>query len=360
MTTARPPLYFAFPDGGLGYDCAPCGRCCRGLGFADTFEHFLTEEDLVRLSCFASGEGGATLAGIVTFADGCRLLGDDARCDLHRHKGAASKPLICRLFPFSRLLLVDGLLAVLPQPSCPWRGWPRRAETVARHAEVGALFTPGLLAGLTPPVQTCATPLAPIRRLALECAIRDALSAKLGVAQTVAMMMQQHARHGLAATALPARELWLDLLRCAGEPPALSAATRRSLLAALPTLRLLLAETLPLADVPAGFAAFALWLGGLAELGTGATAPSGEDVLHLFAAARPLLHVLAFAATPLPKADAMATLARGPLGSTWPSVTTYAGQRLGEALLRHLRATPAPVQALGEVGEALLESGFGR
>ena len=47
--------------------------------------------------------------------------GDDNLCDIHRERGAAAKPRICRLFPFSKLADIDGLWTVLPHHRCPWR-----------------------------------------------------------------------------------------------------------------------------------------------------------------------------------------------------------------------------------------------
>ncbi len=140
MTAA--PLYFAFLDGSLGYDCAACGgHCCHGLGFG------LGRGALVPLLArhpqaapFAQAAGG--MATILTLADeGCWYLRGDGRCVVEAEDGRAAKPSVCRLFPFNRLHAVGGVTVVEPQLlNCPLedrlgRGGVTFAEL---RAELGA------------------------------------------------------------------------------------------------------------------------------------------------------------------------------------------------------------------------------
>ncbi len=349
----RDALYFAFPDGALEYDCAPCGRCCRGLGYADTTAHLAQVTELGRLHAFAAGAELGPLAGFYTYADGCRLLASDNCCDLHRLHGPTSKPLICRLFPFSRLLELDGLWAVLPQPSCPWRAWTGTAAVTATHSDLASLLDDSLLDGLSPTPRASVTRLPAATRVALESRLRDKLTAGSTMAQVTLQSAAAYAEDGLSMTPVPELELWLDLLRCPGEPPPMPPATEHLLVACVPTLRILLCEALPLAAIPGALAGFELWLRALGELGDSTQRLTGEDLLHLFAAARPLLVVLALAEVPLPGEAILRELMAGRLMELWPSLPHYAGVPLGEAMLRHLRGAQTPMQCLTEIGEHL-------
>ena len=123
------------------------------------------------------------------------------------------------------------------------------------------------------------------------------------------------------------------MLRCAGEPPPLSPASERTLIAAIPALRVELLTALPLAAVPNGLRAFCLWLRSLAELREREWC--GEDILSLLSHVTPLVRLLAFAEQPLPplRRDAPAPL----LKELWPELCDKAGQPLGTTLLALLR-----------------------
>lgn len=342
--------YLAFASGALTYDCAPCARCCRGLGFADVPEHAAASPALARLAPFvAPPRGGDPLVSFFTYADGCRYLADDQVCDLHRRFGAAAKPAICRLFPFSRLVDLDGLWTVLPHAACPWLASPSGvADPRSAHADVLAELGPVLARGASPEVIPSVTALPPAERRALEEHLRD-LAAEGGVDAVLAA--QARAQSDLAGAVLPTPplELWLDLLRSAGEPPPLSPDNDRLLCATLPSLRVLLAPHLPLAVIPSALAAFSLWLRTASELGQ--RRYTGTDVLHLFEAARPLLRVLAYAGEPLP-------WGRAPLPPMLEQARSSVGgaddEPLGELLLRFFRADQQGVLSiLMQLGEAL-------
>src|SRR5688572_23720227 len=118
-----PELFFAFADGAITFDCAPCGRCCKSVGTGIDRAQLETSEDLQRMLVFLDPAGTTRpLVSVFTFADGCRQLTPDNLCDLHRRGGPQAKPRICRLFPFSRLVDLDGMWTLLPQGHCPWVG----------------------------------------------------------------------------------------------------------------------------------------------------------------------------------------------------------------------------------------------
>jgi hypothetical protein len=349
----RPPpasTYLAFASGALTYDCAPCARCCRGLGFADVADHAKTSPSLARLAAFAAApRPGDPLVGFFTYADGCRYLSDDRACEVHRRLGAGAKPAICRLFPFSRLVDLDGLWTLLPHGACPWQAAPPGvADSRSAHAGVLAELGPVLARGASPELVPSVTTLAPDERRVLEERLRDLPWLDDVDRLLVAQAELQHELVG-PVLARPPLEVWLDLLRSAGEPPALEPENDRILCATLPALRVLLAPHLPLAVIPAGLAAFSLWLRTASELGRRVF--TGADVLHLFEAARPLLRVLAYAGEPLPWGRAplppMLEQARSSVGGT-------DDEPLGELLLRFFRADQQGVLSiLMQLGEAL-------
>lgn len=96
------PVLFSVPEG-QHFDCHGCTRCCRELVV------HLTAEEARRID--AAG-WAATLgvspwvrrgaARVLNHRDGaCVFLMAEGRCRIHAERGAAEKPLACRMYPFT-------------------------------------------------------------------------------------------------------------------------------------------------------------------------------------------------------------------------------------------------------------------
>jgi len=114
--TVSPPA-FSFPEN-LRFECTRCGDCCRG------WQILLGPGELERLSGL-DWRGRVDrlvetkiVAGVSSHrgrhnvlaqrADGsCLFLGAENQCQIHEHFGDETKPLVCRLFPFSFLPVGD-------------------------------------------------------------------------------------------------------------------------------------------------------------------------------------------------------------------------------------------------------------
>ena len=114
--TVSPPA-FSFPEN-LRFECTQCGDCCRG------WQILLGPGELERLSGL-DWRGRVDrlvetkiVAGVSPHrgrhnvlarrADGsCVFLGAENQCQIHEHFGDETKPLVCRLFPFSFLPVGD-------------------------------------------------------------------------------------------------------------------------------------------------------------------------------------------------------------------------------------------------------------
>jgi hypothetical protein len=340
------PLYLAFTSGSITYDCAPCGRCCRGLGFADDLAHVSSSASLRRVAAFAADrDPPAVLRSFHTYADGCRFQGDDNGCDLHRHGGPEAKPRICRLFPFSRIVDVEGLWVVLPQASCPWTAG--QDSPYSRHADILHDLPPALLASLTPGRLNVRTSLSPEARLALEERLRDAVAVTTSAAEALSVMAR-----GQGDVTLAAPEMWIDLLRTAGEPASLSPRMTRLFITALPILRIELLGVLPLEAIPTALRAFELWLRASAELG--ARELTGADLQHLLSQALPLLRVLLHAPAPVPRVPEVFMDDEHPRHPLWRALANRPGMPLGAAVLELLREHRlGPVSLLAQLGRDL-------
>lgn len=352
MAGAKEPrdLYLAFVSGSLSYDCRPCGKCCRGHGLGGDLTRIGQIPQVRRIAAFLDHDNTkGPLASFFTYADGCRYQGDDNLCDIHRAQGTAAKPRICRLFPFSKLVDLDDLWVVLPHERCPWRardgGGP---DPLSDHRAVLSDLSNedgDFLSTVAPAVLLPVTPLACGDRRRLEERVRDALDLDAldgGAGRMVDTVAAIQEELGPGAYRRPADpELWLDMLRCAGPPPPLSARSERTFIAAIPALRVELSTTLPLAAVPNGLRAAALWLRSLAELKRRELC--GEDLLSLLGHATPLLRLMALAEQPLPtlRPEAPTPL----LEELWPELCDKAGAPLGTTLLALLR--PMERGALG-------------
>ncbi len=332
------PLFIAFASGAITYDCEPCGRCCKGQGYADELVHLRRSPELERLAPFVASPADAPggLVAFHDFADGCRFLADDNACELHRRHGPAAKPRLCRLFPFSRLLDVDGLWVLLPHPLCPWTPSPTGRDRRSHHptllAELGEAPANELLVAPHPPM----TGVVAATRLAAELAIRDAGSLAGSPRAHLRRARAVHEEHYGAAWAAPELDLWLDLLRCAGAPPPLSPHNARLFNAAVPLLRVLALPHLPLPALPLALSAFELWLRALRELG--ARRLAGDDLPHLFAAALPLVTLMAYAEHVVPEVPAALAAGEGDVAALWRGIAGHVGEPLGAVLLELLRA----------------------
>jgi lysine-N-methylase len=135
------------------WDCHSCGFCCRSANIT------LSDDDLKKL--FEQGwEKHPDFKGIQIVtrqgwlrkyyqlgkrADGaCNFLTEDNRCRIHENFGEASKPLICRLFPF-QLVPLDKCVFVTLRQYCPsavadnGRPLEEHLPYVAQLAEEGKL-----------------------------------------------------------------------------------------------------------------------------------------------------------------------------------------------------------------------------
>ncbi len=350
----RRRIFVAFASGSITYACEGCGRCCRrepilvsGPELAGRRDDDTGAAGLVSLRGLER-PGPGRLVTLPVLADGCRFLAGPHGCTLHD----AGKPRSCRLFPFSRLVEIDGLWALVPAEGCPWQASPDAMAEVSLHDAILAELEPLVRAGLEPRPLLSVTPLAPSRRLVLEERLRDAVSLGDTPASALEAARRIH-RHALGeAREPPELDLWLDLLRCAGEPPPLAPSDARLFVTALPTLRLLLSTALPLADLPVALLAFELWLRALRELGPRHL--SGEELLHLLPAATPLLRVLTYADRPVPRLPrALGSLA-GPAAGVWRALDEHRGAPLGEALARLMRGTRVgQVEVLTALGASM-------
>ncbi len=349
----NPPLFLAFASGSISYSCAPCGRCCRGLGMASELSHLHASPELTLLAPFAAPrEAGDPLQSLYTFADGCRFLSADNACALHYRSGPAAKPRICRLFPFSRLHEVDGLWVLLPHGSCPWQAAEHPPSPQSLHETVLADLNPLLAQGLTPKSLDVLTPMPANDRLRLETAIRDQLDLMSDVQHALASMDDTQGQLTGAYPPPSDLDVWLDLLRCAGEPPPLSQKNGRLLIAALPALRVSALGAVPLVAAPLLIRGFVLWLRATAELGLRTF--TGEDILHLFAHATPLLRLLCCANQPIPELPATLWAPDAPFAEIWRAIGANIGRPLGPALLKLARGDKlGPLSIFAALGRQL-------
>jgi Fe-S-cluster containining protein len=120
MHASHRPLLL--PDG-VVFTCQNSGACCRSdwlIGVDDTAHARLRDVDwsvhdpaLPSANAFVPLPFPLPSGERVTFArrpDGaCVFLTPDARCGIHRHRGAAAKPQVCREFPYHFVETPDGV-----------------------------------------------------------------------------------------------------------------------------------------------------------------------------------------------------------------------------------------------------------
>ena len=118
-------IYFAFPDGGLGYDCGACGaQCCRGHGYYASVEKELPVQLKMRrhLHVFVRPPEHAEAQHrlVCNVVPQCFFLDDSGRCEVQMEHGYSVKPETCRYFPFNNFTLVGRHLVVAAHTSlCP-------------------------------------------------------------------------------------------------------------------------------------------------------------------------------------------------------------------------------------------------
>jgi hypothetical protein len=139
-------VYFPFPEGVWGYDCARCGGlCCKGNGFgASRDEYARLQKPYPHLKVFARFSDAPTV-GLINFKGGCHFLEDSGLCRIHQELGREAKPFVCKHFPFNRYLVADDALIVLPRLDlCPLQLCAdERDGVVVHHAELlEALVSP--------------------------------------------------------------------------------------------------------------------------------------------------------------------------------------------------------------------------
>ena len=138
-------IFFTFPDGVFSYECRGCGACCKGLGIGLDAARGEVERLVER---YPGVEGFMRRRGETWTAfnprGACWFLEEDGWCRVEREHGRASKPAVCRLFPFNRVFWM-GTWAVVDFNSviCPLRAPPPEASEEeiglsgrVRHAEV--------------------------------------------------------------------------------------------------------------------------------------------------------------------------------------------------------------------------------
>lgn len=248
----------------------------------------------------------------------------------HAPHGSPHTPRVGRLCPFLRLVNWDGVLTLLPEGNCPWVASVQGDAGVLLHQTVVADLDELKLDAFASQELTPRTRLAPQVRMQLETHLRDTFTGDWNLHDACTEMAVLQAECHMPALEFAPQDVLLDLLRCAGDPPELSNANRRLLLAVLPALRVIWSTWFPMPALPAALRAFALWLRATAELSQRDF--TGEDILHFANTSLPLVTVLTYAGCTLPK-DAQ-------LPAGWASLAAHAGKPLGEALtyvMRHLQ-----------------------
>jgi hypothetical protein len=125
------PVFLAFPDGALAYDCSGCDqRCCKTGTLAvhrEDVAPLIQMHPALELVASSNGHGTHLFA---TPLQGCWFL-KDTRCSLvtegdghsqSQHK--APRPRNCSLFPFNLVGRLGDIIVVAPNGLCPLRVKP--------------------------------------------------------------------------------------------------------------------------------------------------------------------------------------------------------------------------------------------
>ncbi len=115
------PVYFAFPDNVLDYDCSSCGaKCCRGHGFAASMDRELPGL-LTRFPelAYTAIRHSGNWTQFFNLPGNCFLLDGGHSCSIENQLGKTMKPGVCRAFPFNNISSSDNLLIIAPHFLCP-------------------------------------------------------------------------------------------------------------------------------------------------------------------------------------------------------------------------------------------------
>ena len=149
-------VYFAFPSGGLGYDCIACGaECCKGHGYLASSEHELLYQLTRRpqIAVFVTRTGTSSSQRLVSNCPpGCFFLSEAGRCQVQDEFGYDAKPETCRLFPFNQFRMVGKYLVVSPHAYlCPLSATPPGTHSV--ESDHSSLMKELLARGIRAPVE---------------------------------------------------------------------------------------------------------------------------------------------------------------------------------------------------------------
>jgi len=136
----------------LRHTCVGCGRSCEGHYIGPLQDEFLNTVDAIHeeLSALYDDLVGVTPVERVSTDQGrermvlarrdnrCIYLGVDGLCRIHKHLGAAAKPLVCRLFPLDTVQTETGIRV----------GVVGRCYELHRSFETAPASTPSELTGI--------------------------------------------------------------------------------------------------------------------------------------------------------------------------------------------------------------------
>jgi Fe-S-cluster containining protein len=156
---AEVPLQY--PEG-LAHGCIACGSCCSGTDLgplrAADVENIRSFDwgphlpaDVTSEDWFQELEGpqGASITLLGQRHGRCVFLGPDKLCTIHKVRGAATKPTICRQFPYQFVRTPDGIQVSFSMECRSWWQARQRGRPV-REDEAGVR---GLLAEGAPVVE---------------------------------------------------------------------------------------------------------------------------------------------------------------------------------------------------------------
>lgn len=133
------PLFFAFQDGQVGYDCDSCdGHCCLEAGGLAMVPNQIEGLGRELFEPLVSGASRGLLQ-IDIGVGGCPALAASGRCRIHVEGGRRHKPVTCALFPFNILVRTRDFCVVVPHFGycCPLVLDPPPGMVVTRHREIG-------------------------------------------------------------------------------------------------------------------------------------------------------------------------------------------------------------------------------
>ncbi len=264
--------YLAFPNGGLTYNCPPCGRCCKGYGFggklADVSALMQKRPYLVPMTHYKAFSPDLTT--LFNVSSGCFMLTKNG-CQLESWLNHASKPLVCNLFPFTEIVLLGTFPVLLPQLKCPLEA--ARKSRNSDHDLVLRWLSEVPLSAFRP--QQIALPyrMMGVSLIRGEAFIRDNLP-KIGQLGTLSELVDYciHLIHSAQPVVEKPLEIWADCLRveCNDFDKLVSRQFIDNFVALIPTLRIqALKEGIEYAQLGA-------WLAGLAVLAALFRSPKAE------------------------------------------------------------------------------------